>query len=77
MEGLEVQKQYSDGAAVGVCVSVCVRMRGRKCSSSATKGIVTDLKLPHLVPAVIAVLRPDVVWTAVIIPWALLFGEAQ
>lgn len=54
-------------------------MRRRKCCCSATKGIVTELKLCllHLVPAVIAVLRPDMVRTEVIIPWALLFGEAQ
>lgn len=77
MEGLAVQQQYSDGAAVCVCVSLWVWMGRRNGSSSATKGIVTDLKLPHLTPAVIAVLRPDMVWTAVIIPWALLFGEAQ
>lgn len=79
MEGLEVQKQYSGGEAVFVCVFVW--MRRRKCSSTATKSIVTDLKLclplPQLVPAVIAVLRTDMVGTEVIIPWALLFGEAQ
>lgn len=78
MEGLEVQKQYSGGES-SLCVCVCVWMRRRKCSSTATKSIVTDLKLclPQLVPAVIAVLRTDMVGTEVIIPWALLFGEAQ
>lgn len=62
-----------------LCVCVCVWIRRRKCSSTATKSIVTDLKLclPRLVPAVIAVLRTDMVGTEVIIPWALLFGEAQ
>lgn len=54
-------------------------LRKRKCSWSATEGIVTDLELCllHLVPAVIAVLRPDMVGAEVIIPWALLFGEAR